>query len=114
VAGDWLEGDGLAGQALQLVDEVAFTVPAVGASLVVAVAEVVITGVWAGEHVPDDRQDRVANSDDRASFAAAPGEAVVALAEEGIGAGGGGDDLAEGGGQPGVAFAGATAFMLAG
>ena len=51
-------------------------------------AEVVIAGVGVGEQVPDDRQDRVADGDDRASFAAAAGDAVVSLAEEGAGAGG--------------------------
>jgi hypothetical protein len=41
-------------------------------------------------------------------------QAPVALGEEGVGAAGGGDDLAEGAGQPGVAFAGGSLFGLAG
>jgi hypothetical protein len=114
VTGDWLEGDGLAGQAFQLADEVALAVPAVGACLVVAMAEVVITGVWVREQAPDDRQDGVADGDDRASFAAAPGDAVVALAEESVGPGRCGDDLAESGGEPGIALAGGAAFPLPG
>src|SRR5262249_53906548 len=95
-------------------DQVAFAVPAVGALLVVAVAEVVVAGVGVGEQVPDDGEDRVADRDDRASFPATPGEPVVALAEEGVGPGGCGDDLAEGGGEPGVALAGGAALGLAG
>ncbi len=62
--------------------------PTVGACLVVAVAEVVVAGVGVGEQVPDDREDRVADGDDRASLAAAAGDPVVALAEEGVGPGG--------------------------
>ena len=88
--------------------------PAVGARLVVAMAEVVVAGVWVGEQVPDDRQDRVADGDDCASFAAAAGDAVVPLAEEGVGPGGCGDDLAEGGGELGVDLAGGAALGLPG
>ena len=108
-----LEGDGLAGQVLQLADEVALAVPAVGAGLVVAVAEVLVAGVGIGEQVPDDREDGVADGDDRASLAAAPGDAVVSLAEEGIGPGRRGDDLAESGGEPGIALAAGAALGLA-
>src|ERR1700745_2287576 len=71
--GGWLEGDGLAGQVFQLADEVALAVPAVGACLVVAVAEVVVAGIGVRQQVPDDREDGVADGDDRASLAAAAG-----------------------------------------
>jgi hypothetical protein len=50
--------------------------------------------------VPDDGQYRVAEGDDRAFLASSAGQASVAFAEEGVGAGGSGDDFAEGGGQP--------------
>jgi hypothetical protein len=104
----------LPAQALQLADEVALVVPAVGARQVVAMAEVMITGVWVREQIPDDRQDGVAGGDDRASFAAARGDAVVALAEESVGPGRCGDDLAESGGAPGIALAGGAALGLPG
>ena len=55
--------------------------------------------------MPDDGQDRVADRDDGAFLAAAAGQAAVAVAEEGVGAGEPGDDLAEGAGQPRVALA---------
>ena len=41
---------------------------AVGAVLVVVLAEVVVASVGVGEQVPDDREDRVADGDDRASL----------------------------------------------
>jgi hypothetical protein len=99
---------------LQLADEVALAVPAAGSFLVVAVAEVVVAGVGVGEQVPDDGEDRVADGDDRASLAAAAGDLVRPLAEEGAGPGRGGDDLAEGGGEPGIALAAGGALGLAG
>jgi hypothetical protein len=64
--------------------------------------------------MPDDGEDRVTHGHDRAVLAAASGQAPVALAEEGIGACQCGDDLAQGGGQPGVAPAGGAAFLGAG
>jgi hypothetical protein len=47
-------------------------------------------------------------------FASVFGQASVAFGEEGVGAAGGGDDFAEGAGQPGVALAGGGLFGLAG
>jgi hypothetical protein len=65
----------------------------------------VVGGVGVGQQVPDDGQHRVADRDQSAALAAAFGHAAVAGAQEGIGAGGGDGDLAEGGSQPRVAFA---------
>jgi hypothetical protein len=57
---------------------------------------VVIAGVLVGQQMPDDGEDGVADRDDGAFLAAAAGEAAVAVAEEGVGAGEAGDDLTEG------------------
>jgi hypothetical protein len=53
-----------------------------------------------------DDQKGVADRDQGAFLAAAPGEAVVAGAEEGLGPGGPDDCFAEGTAEPGVALAG--------
>jgi hypothetical protein len=67
---------------------------------VVARSEVVVAGVRVGQPVPDDGEHRVADGDDGAFLAAAADQAPVALAEEGIGSGRGGDRSADSGGQP--------------
>lgn len=108
------EGDGLSGEALELADQVVLLALRVDAGLVEVGAEVVVADLGVGQRVPDDRQYRVADRDDGALFAAVFGQAPVALGEEGVGAAGGGDDLAEGAGQPRVALAGGGLFVLAG
>jgi hypothetical protein len=109
-----LEDDLLAGEVLELADEVRLAALGVDPGGVAVGAEVVVVGLRVGEQVPDDGEDRVAHRDDRAFLAAASGQAPVALAEEGVGACQCGDDLAEGCGQPGVAAAGGAASLGAG
>src|SRR5580693_6352637 len=77
----------------------------VGAGLVVAGAEVGEPVGGVGEQVPDDDQDGAGDGDLGLGLAAAAGDAVVPLAEEGLGAGGAVGGLAEGAAQPGVALA---------
>jgi hypothetical protein len=66
-------------------------------------SEVSVVGLGVGEQVPDDGEGRVAHRDDRAFLPAPSGQAPTARTEEGVGARDRGDDLAQGGGQPGVA-----------
>jgi hypothetical protein len=60
----------------------------VGAGGVVVRAEVDELGLLVGEQRPDDDEDGAADRDDGPLLAAAAGDAPVALAEEGVGAGG--------------------------
>jgi hypothetical protein len=71
--------------------------------VVEAGAEVVVLGVWVGERVPGDHQDGAADGDVGFAGAAAAGDPPVALAEEGVGAGGAEGGLAEDPGQVAVA-----------
>jgi hypothetical protein len=57
------------------------------------------------EQVPDDHQDGAGHRDLGPRFAAAPGDPVVALAEEGGGAGGAEGGLAEAAAEIAVALA---------
>src|SRR6266487_2836606 len=109
-----LEDDLLAGEVFELADEVAFAASLVDLGPVEVGPEILVAGLRVGEQMPDDGQDRVTNGDDRALLATASDQAPVALAEEGVGARDRGDDLADGGGQPGVAPAGRAAFLGAG
>jgi hypothetical protein len=80
------EGHRLAGELLELADQVAFlAVPAAGGLIEVG-TQIAVTSVGVGQQVPHDRQDRVADRDKGALRAAAFGDAAVALAEEGAGA----------------------------
>ena len=85
----------MAGEALELVDEVALVALVVDARFVEVGPEVVVAGLGVGEQVPDDGQDRVADGDDGAALAAMFDQAPIAFGEEGIGTAGRGDDLAE-------------------
>jgi hypothetical protein len=67
-----LEDDLLAGQVLELADEVAFAASLVDVGPVEVGPEILVAGLRVGEQMPDDGQDRVADGDDRA-FLAAPG-----------------------------------------
>ena len=69
-------------------------------------------GGGVGEQVPDDDQDGAGDRDQGFELAAAFDEAPVALAEEGVGLGGGGGGLAEHAFEVGVAFAGLAASVL--
>ncbi|WP_336212625.1 hypothetical protein [Nonomuraea sp. LPB2021202275-12-8] len=66
-----MQGDGFAGEAFELTDEVAFAALGGDAGLVEVRAEVVVAGVRVGQQVPDDGQDGVAEGDDGA-FSSAP------------------------------------------
>jgi hypothetical protein len=79
----------------------------VGAGRVVVRAEVDELRLLVGEQCPDDDQDRSADRDDRSLLATATGNASVALAEEGVGAGGADRGLADDASQIPVALAGA-------
>src|SRR5207302_10323144 len=76
------EGDGVA-ECLELADVVADPLSFADAAGVVVFAEVGEAGVGVGEQVPDDDQDGPGDGDLGFGLAASPGEAVVALAEEG-------------------------------
>jgi len=79
------QGD-LEGEGLDLADVVAELAVGVGTGLVVARAEVGVPGGWVGQQVPDDHQGGAGRSDLGPGLAAAAGDPVVALAEEGDGA----------------------------
>src|SRR6266511_282507 len=104
-------GDGVA-QRLELADVVAGLAVLVDAVGVVVGAEVVEAGGGVGEQVPDDHQDRAGDGDQGFELADAPGQAAVALAEEGVGLGGRGGDLAEHTLGVGVALAGGAGAVL--
>jgi len=108
-----LQEDSLAGEVFELAGQVALAALLVDPRVVVAGAEVVVAGVRVGQDVPDDRGDGVADRDDGAFLAASAGQTAVAVAEEGVGAGQSGDDLAEGPGEPEIAFAGGRGLSLA-
>jgi hypothetical protein len=112
--GGFVQGDLLAGEVLELVDEVADVALMSGLAVVEAGPLVGVAGRGVGEQVVGDGEDGVAGGDDRAFFAAAAGEAPVALGEEGVGAGGADDNLAESAANPGVALAGGATLLLAG
>src|SRR4026209_716179 len=82
------DGDGVAQQGLDLADVVLDLLVFVGSGLVVAGAEVGEPGARVGEQVPDDDQDGAGHGDLGFGFAAAAGDPVVPLAEEGVRAGG--------------------------
>jgi len=98
------DGDDQAGR-LELADVAADLLVFVGAAGVVIGAEVGEPGFGAGEQVPDDDQDGAGNSDLGLGPPAAAGEALMALAEEGCGAGCAGGGLAEVAAQVTVALA---------
>ena len=114
VLGSGLEDDLLAGEALELVDKVALVALLVDARFVEVGTEVVVAGLRVGEQVPDDGQDRAADGDDGAALTAMFDQAPIAFGEEGIGAAGSGDDLAERAAQPRVALTGGGTLDLAG
>ena len=100
------EGDGVA-EGFELADVVAGGAVFADALVVVAGAEVVVAGGGVGEQVPDDDQDGAGDRDEGLELAAAPGQAPVAFAEEGVGLAGRCRGLAEDSLDVGVAFAGA-------
>ena len=73
---------------------------------VVVAAEVVVAGAAVGEQVPDDDEDGAGDGDEGLELAAPSGQAPVALAEEGVGAGGRGDGLAQDALEVRIALAG--------
>ena len=109
-----MQDDFLAGEVFELAGQVPLSAQLVDPRIVVARAEVVVAGVRFGQHVPDDGEDRVADRDDGSLLATPAGQTAVAVAEEGVGAGQPGDDLAERPGQPGVAFTGGRGLGVAG
>src|SRR3954453_1975042 len=109
-SGGGVEGHRVA-ELLQFTDVLADFALGVGAGGVVVRAEVDELGLLVGEQRPDDDQDRAADRDDGAVLAAASGNPPVALAEEGVGAGGADRGLAEHPGQVAVAVPGAGAAL---
>ena len=105
------EGDGEA-EGFQLADVVAGLLGFVDAAGVVASTQVVVAGGGVGEQVPDDDQDGAGDGDQGLALAAAFDDAPVALAEEGVGLGGCGGDLAEDPFEVGVALAGGAGAVL--
>src|SRR5689334_17326519 len=100
------DGDGVAQQGFDLTDVVLdLLVVFVGAGLVVAGAEVIEPGGRVGGQVPDDDQDGPGHGDLGSGFAAAAGDPVVPLAEEGVHAGCADGGLAETTAQVAVALA---------
>src|SRR5215472_11707443 len=91
-------GDGywMAKERFDLPEVVSDLAVLVGAGGVVAVAEVGEPGLGAGQQVPDDDQDGTGDGDLGLGLAAAAGDPVVALAEEGRGAGAELDDPVRG------------------
>jgi hypothetical protein len=85
----------------------------VGAGGVVVRTEVDELGLLVGEQRPDDDQDRAAGRHDRWLPAAATGDPSIALAEEGIGAGGADRGLPEDPGQVAVPVPCAGPALLA-
>ena len=81
---------------LELVEEVAGLAVAVDSAGVVVGAQVMEAGGGIGEQVPDDHQDRAGDGDQGLALADAPDQAAVALAEEGVGLGGGGNGILRG------------------
>jgi len=78
-------------------------------------SEIVEHGLLVTEQVPDDHEDRAANGDDRAFFAASSGDASVAFAQEGVGPPGDYGRLTQDAGQVAVAVSGrAVALGLTG
>ena len=57
-------------------------------SVVVIGAQIVVSGVWVLQQVPDDDQDRATDGDHCSGLAAASGDAAVAGGEECVGLGG--------------------------
>ncbi len=113
VSGGVVEGDFLAGQAFELGDELALAAQRDRAVMPVG-AQVGEVGVGVGEQVPGDGEDGVADRDQGALLAAAPGDPLVAGGQEGLGAGGAGGGFADGAAEPGVAGAGAGGFAPSG
>src|SRR5258708_27293685 len=95
------EGDGEA-ERFDLPDVVFDLLVFVGAGLVVAGAEVGEPVGGVGEQVPGDDQDGAGDCDLGLGLAAAAGDAVVPLAEGGLGAGGDVGGPAEDAAPPGV------------
>src|SRR6266568_4396866 len=100
------QGDFLAGDLFELVDQGPFAAALVDMGLVEVGAEVAVVGVGVGEQVPDDGQQRVADGDEGFLLAAPAGQAAVTLAEEGARAGGTCSGFADRAGQPRIASAG--------
>jgi hypothetical protein len=104
-SGGGLQGD-LVAQRLQLADVVALAALGVDAALVEARAQIVEAGGRVGQQVPDDDQDGAADRHDGPLGAAPPGDAPVALPQEGVGPPSGHGGLAQHSSQVGVAVAG--------
>jgi hypothetical protein len=87
-SGGGFQGDFVT-QCFELADVVTFLGVRTDAGVVEVWAQVVKAGLGVREQVPDDDQDRAPEGDDRSFFAAAAGEASIALSEEGVGFAGG-------------------------
>src|SRR5579875_3111435 len=98
------EGDGQA-EGLELADVVADLAIPADVVVVMTGSEVAEASAAVGEQVEDDDQDGAGDGGQGLALAAAFDQAAVAGAEEGIGPGGGGGDLAEDAVEPGVSLA---------
>src|SRR6266516_5629857 len=107
MAGWWsggrLQGD-LVAERLELAHEVAGLAAGVDAAGMVGGAQVVEAGGGVSEQMPDDHQDGAGDRDQGFELADAFDQAAVALAEEGVGLGGGGGGLPECAFEVGVAL----------
>src|SRR4051812_38877036 len=110
-SGCGVEGHGVA-EVLQFADVLADLAFGIGAGGVVVGAEVDELRLIVGEQRPDDHEDGAADRHDGPVLAAPSGDAAVALAEEGVGAGGTDRGLAEHSGEVAVAVPGAGVALL--
>jgi hypothetical protein len=81
-------GGDLVAEGVKAADVVANGASGAGAGVVVVGSQVGGAGLLVGQQVPDRDQDGSADRDDGFLLAAASGDPPVALAEEGVGAGG--------------------------
>ena len=93
-SGGGFEGDGVA-EGFELADVVAGLAAVADAGVVEAGSKVGVARLGIGEQVPGDDEDGSADGDDGFLLAAAAGDPLVALAEEGAGPGCGDGGLAE-------------------
>ena len=110
-SGGGFEGDFVA-EGFELADVCPLAAVRVDALVEEVAAEVGEAGGGVGEQVPDDDQDRTADCDDGFVLAPAAGDPPVPLAEEGVGARGADDGLAQDPGQVAVAVAGGVLALL--
>src|SRR6185369_7802714 len=108
------DDDVLAGERLELGDQIAGTAVFVDPGFVVSRPEITKCGHGVRKQVVDDGQHRVAGGDDGFLLATASGQAPVTGAQEGVGTRIGEGDAPEGACEPWVSPTAALAFGLTG